>query len=92
MQTLPSVLISLLSAIGKMAEKKPMDAYEAARIYSGLSPRKRLFVSLGLVAFSAFGIWGSSKLEEMMPVQPKIAKMENEWKEKHKDIIAKELE
>jgi hypothetical protein len=75
-------------------EKKPnVDIYEAARIYSRIPARKRLVIGIGMFLFSLGGIWGASKLEEMMPARPiSRSKEQLELERRSKLEIAKELE
>jgi hypothetical protein len=66
---------------------------EAAKQYNQLSSNKRLGIALGLFTFSLVGLWGSSKLEQILPAQSKQSStIHLEIDTEKRKLIEKELE
>jgi hypothetical protein len=86
-------LINSLLFSHSMQKQPNVDIYEAARIYSKIPANKRLAIGIGMFVFSLGGIWGASKLEEIMPAKPlEKSKEQIERERRDKLAIAKELD
>jgi hypothetical protein len=65
---------------------------EAAKQYNNISSNKRLGIAIGLFTFSLIGLWGSSKLEQILPVQPKQPSMDAKIDTEKRKLLERELE